>query len=312
MKSRIALTILFLMTLGAWAAENPFMILKTTPIAISVPGAHIAPRWSPDGNHFAFSAPGYKGLWIASSDGKELKQVSDEAAAGFGFYWSPQSDQISYNAAHFENMRRQNAVTVYNVQSSKTKRLTPFDSRMPLAPQWLSNNEILFGEQKKQRAIVSANALESPLRPLAYVHNQKIYIDRPSASAPLVINPFPGRDYLNLRLSPDGKKVVFELMAGNLFVMNTDGSARVDLGRGYRPAWSPDSRFVVFMRTVDDGYIFTASDLWIASVDGKMLQQLTATNEQLEMDPDWSPDGTKILYDDQSDGNIYQLTIGKR
>jgi len=312
MKRFSVIPVFFLMITTLWAGEIPFKVIKVNPIDLPVRSAVIAPRWSPDGKYFAFSVPGYKGLWLTTVDGNALQKVSDAPASGFGFFWSPQSDQLSFTEARFKNMRRENAVAVYSLKNRAIQRLTDFSPAMPQAPRWISNNQILLGEKKAQQTTRSANAPASPHRTVAFVRNRKIYIEKPAGNAPAVFSPFPGKDYLNLRLSPDGQKVVFEVMGGNLFIMKTDGRGLTDLGRGYRPAWSPDSRYVVFMRTVDDGYTFTASDLWVASIDGRLIQPLTTTDDRLEMDPDWSPDGHKILYDDLSDGKIYQLIIEKR
>jgi dipeptidyl aminopeptidase/acylaminoacyl peptidase len=47
--------------------------------AFAVPGL---PAWSPDGNWLAISAPPRRGLYVASADGKKLRQVSPDPGTG--------------------------------------------------------------------------------------------------------------------------------------------------------------------------------------------------------------------------------------
>jgi TolB protein len=88
-----------------------------------------------------------------------------------------------------------------------------------------------------------------------------------------------------------------------LFVVNPDGSGRTQLtyqtrtictrfGCGYysgdnEARWSADGLMLVFQR---DGDIYTAN------ADGSAATQLTATADQTERSPAWSPDGRRIVF----------------
>jgi len=100
-------------------------------------------------------------------------------------------------------------------------------------------------------------------------------------------------------------------LGGPLVVMDADGSNRVDLGRGSRPTWSPDGRWLAFMVTEDDGHAFTAADLVAVRADGSARVALTATPDRLEMNPSWSPDGRALAYDDAVDGALYLLPLAE-
>lgn len=97
-----------------------------------------------------------------------------------------------------------------------------------------------------------------------------------------------------------------------MYVMGVDGRGMMSLGRGTRPRWSPDSAWLVFAVTRDDGYQITSSDLYIVSANGGERIALTATEEELEMNPDWSPRGDRIVFDSVYSGNLYVLELEQK
>jgi TolB protein len=123
--------------------------------------------------------------------------------------------------------------------------------------------------------------------------------------------------------SPDGTKIAFASdrdQAGfsSIYVMDTFGGSQTRLTfsaggvRDEQPAWSPDGSKVAFtstrdsivvtwQETDDDGGIVTKSELhvnneiYVMNSDG--TNQIRLTNDLGNNDsPDWSPDGTKIIF----------------
>ena len=78
----------------------------------------------------------------------------------------------------------------------------------------------------------------------------------------------------------------------------------VHVGRGTAPAWSPDSKRLAFERTEDDGHDIIASDLYIFDLAAARITAVTATDRITERRPSFSPDGSRIAYDD-GEGGIY-------
>jgi len=152
-------------------------------------------------------------------------------------------------------------------------------------------------------------------------------------------------------LSPDGTKIVFDsdrLTAGavcdgvtyynidDLFLMDTDGGEQTLLTRGGSVTWSPDSKNIAFhasasyyassglgtgcpIRT-DPGSATSDSDIFAANVDdllagGEQPTNITNSPDWVDDDPDWSPDGQKIIFtrhpitDDRQRSNQAELYV---
>lgn len=95
----------------------------------------------------------------------------------------------------------------------------------------------------------------------------------------------------NPEYSADGSMIVFDRVLNDvraIWTMNSDGSNQqmvpgTETGR--QAAWSPDGEHIAFTR---DGDIYTVHP------DGSDQTQLTNDPNNLELDADWSPDGTQI------------------
>ncbi len=268
------------------------------------------PIWSPDGSKIAFTESNYKGVWLMNSNGSELIQVSDETGAGFDFIWSPDSREILSRVYKYEGAIRINAIKSFNVYDNSVKNLTGYvDNKLGL-PNWTADNsQIYYLKDGNLETIGTGRKFKTENQTrILYQNKSKLYTgsnitDMKALSA--------GGDEINLnvRLSPDGQKIAYEVMGGDLYTMNVDGTGITDLGVGYNARWSPDSRYLVYMINADDGHRFLSSDLYISSTDGDENFRLTFTDDQLEMNPAWSGDGKSIVFDTYDNGTIYKMRV---
>ena len=135
-------------------------------------------------------------------------------------------------------------------------------------------------------------------------------------------------------LSPDGKKIVFDsnrnrtdaepLNTSDLFMMNADGTEQTFLTRGSSATWSPDSKNIAFHASAsgtglpiktDPGAATSDSDIFVLNVDDQIAGvagPINITNNPLTIDddPDWSPNGQKIVFTSHltSDNPINSIT----
>ncbi len=270
------------------------------------------PIWSTDGQYIACTGEQYRGIWVLHIQNRQLRQLSDEPAAGYGMSWSQDGKTLLARVAKFENSRRYNAIKLFDVEKQTARLLFGYQTRSLGLPVWSYDNSRVYAVhadklQSWETGLTLAALKKQAPQNLAYVNNDQLNLYNTSAA--VATQKLSDKRVINLTTSSDGSRIAFEIMGGPMCVMNVDGAGYMELGEGHRPQWSPDGEYLVYMVTRDDGHDYTASDLYVIKADGSEKQVLTSTDAQLEMNPSWSPSGEQIAYDDLCDGAVYILTL---
>ena len=303
---------------SALVANDGLKVISEPIILIGGDGNYFMhPLWSPDGSWIAFTGSNYQGLWVMNPDGSGVRQLTDEPAAGYGFEWSFDSKAIVSRVAKFAEKYRYNAVKLFDLEKDEARLLTDYRALMPGLPHWADADEKIFMYGKNKLEIFNSGKKATSLhkvtgdKRILFLKDDHIAVGNVVTKKHKVLEPIKGRRYINMIVSPDGLKVAFEVIGGNLYKMNTDGTGLVDLGDGHRPQWAPDSQRLVYMITEDDGHQYLSSDIYCIKIDVTEKVRLTHTEDELEMNPSWSPGGKKIAYDVMGEGAIYVIELSE-
>ncbi|MDD6831977.1 MAG: hypothetical protein PUE80_02295 [bacterium] len=240
----------------------------------------MAPVWSPDGSKIAVTGDNFIGIWVANADGSNLNQVSEALGAGYKMNWQDAQTIVS-TPYTMENGLRMVRIENVNVETLEISEVAP-----------------------AQRGF-------RPSKVMKNVNLLRIMCDQPADATRLIpsLEQYAGKMVLNPALSPDGKKIAFQIVSYGLFVCDVDGANLKSFGKGAYPSWAPNSRDLMFARIQDNGERFTASDLFSVNTETGVEENLTPNSDVIPITLSVSPDGSKVAFDNDVDGNIYVVDL---
>jgi serine/threonine protein kinase len=137
-----------------------------------------------------------------------------------------------------------------------------------------------------------------------------VWVDKNGHSSPLPLKP---SSYLHPRLSPDGRRLAYEIEGASHdiftydFVRGTTTRMSLD-GASHWPLWTPDGRSLTF-RSWKTGTM----TMWSMPGDQSSPAQLLTNIGSMQSPESWSPDGKTLAFtqmdDPQSGSDIYMLSL---
>ncbi|MFY8018773.1 MAG: TolB family protein, partial [Inhella sp.] len=144
-------------------------------------------------------------------------------------------------------------------------------------------------------AALSASAQEAPPAPNAGAAKAKPSwnVNAPPGVARTVPIDTRTGTWMGVDVSPDGKRLVFDLL-GDLYTLPIEGGKATALTTSIawdmQPRWSPDGKRLAFMSDAGGG-----DNIWVMDADGKNAKALTTEDYRLLNNPVWHPNGQYIL-----------------
>ena len=277
----------------------------------STPDGESAPRWSPDNRYLAFISGRQEGkggqVWLLDRRGGEAQRITQVKGGISDYSWSPDSKRLAL------------------VVDEETDSVAKADTTEPKTPKPIVVDRYAFKRDvtgylgSKRSHLALFDVVARKLEPL---------------TTGLADDATPS-------WSPDGSRIAFarsiidepgKIDGGDLYVVEANAGAEprrlTDFpgGDGGRPAWSPDGRWIAFLRGDEPRYsAYTQNKLAIVAADGSApARVLTESLDRPVSSPMFAADGKSVyvlVSDDRAqhlarvrvaDGGVERLSEGKR
>ena len=309
MKKKLLIGFWLLLGINVVLAQ-PKLANKPIKLISSQGEIYMNANWSPNGQKIAFTSAKYNGLWVCNSDGLQIEKVTSDLSAGFAYQWSSDSKNILARPVIEDKDVRFHQVVSYSIEDKFKTVLIDKTRNLKSLPIWADGGTsvVVLTDEGVKKVPSGKPALKGQLIEDS-VETFGRNLIKGSSSIELSGSEFKDRYVFNLVQSPDGSEIVFQVSGLGLYVANANGSKLKHLGFGEQASWMPDGEYIVVTIVKDDGYAITSGDINVVDVNSGESYPLLSDSGYVALNPDVSPDGRGILFDNELDGAIYLLKL---
>lgn len=289
-----------------------------------VPPPGRLPAWSPDGTAIAYLEG--SAVMIVEASGGAPRRLYESTQVWSALTWSPDSTRVAVSAQVLLESGGVSggAIVVVPVNGGPRRVLT--SGNYDRDPNW-GGDGIAFVRSGRIYTVAAAGgaplAISSPPtgaadgnpvwspdgRSLAFLRGpaesrfQSAWVHSVRGTTRKVRQEDLHASIAGLVWSHDSRALFYShLLQDNdsdLFTVEPDGSGRRQLtrndARDYDPSFSPDGRWIVFVRLLTDGSTVYNEELFLMRADGTGVRRLTRWGGE-DIAPSWSPDGSQIVF----------------
>jgi dipeptidyl aminopeptidase/acylaminoacyl peptidase len=253
------------------------------------PSSEGTPRWSPDGRYLAFlssreDARDAAQVWLLDRAGGEAERLTDLPGGVSAYAWSPDSKRLaliasdpSPDSARSDTSHRSSPKPIvidrFQFKEDETGYLDQRRSHL-----------YIFDLASRKAELITAGAYNEVMpawapdgKSIAFVSKRGADLDRTNNWDLYVVAAAPGARAKQL---------------------TTFDGPDMDPGWGGRPpAWSPDGRYIAYVQGGPQKLIYYAGQkLAVVPVAGGAARVVTPTLDRNVLSPQWSTDGSSILF----------------
>ena len=250
----------------------------------------------PHNGKIVFSSFGSDGgdhdIYTVEPDGSNLSRLTDDNTyLDIRPSWSPDGKKIVFERELVTGGRGKHWVMVMGADGSNMRKL-PVRTR---------SSNVSWSPDGTKLTFDAGNPPNHDVR--------DIYMTDADGSNQINLTKTPGISEQYPDFSPDGSQLCYfhsnygrSLSAPTgIYAMNTDGSNPFRLSdeeQATQCEWSPDGKKIVFTSiydSVNSTEEVSDEEVYVINADGSDRTNLT-TNSVIDLDPTWSPDGTRIAF----------------
>lgn len=265
-------------------------------------------KFFPNGEKLLFTSSSYKGLYAYDPATENLTVINDYVSSGYENIFIEDGAKIVFRKDDFINKRKYSSLISYDLQN-RDELLLEKSIRNLSVPELLPDGKIFYTTDsapklKEVSSNQSSDAVENG-ETIVYQENAKIIVYNGTKN---MILPFGDGHYLWTELSPSQDMILFTYAGKGTFICDLEGNILYEIGYANSPKWSPDGKYVVYMKDYDDGHRVTKSDIFVYSLNSGSEVNITNTPGTIELYPSWSPKGDKLVFNDNK-GDLYIVTL---
>ena len=249
------------------------------------------PKLSPDGKYLSFlvNKNSIEELYIVEMEenGKQV-QVSEKGLNIEDFFWSPNSQKITYKA---KDIDQNHDIYLYDVVKDITNKVTNNSSVEKLG-NWSPDGEwIVYSVIKGDE--------------------DKVGIFKKNPSGVDEVRLTENFEDHNPLWSPDGNKIAFLSTRGSddidIYTLDIENNEEKNItasqGNDYDFSWDPDGKRITFVSEREDN-----PEIFVIDITLKQDPIRLTDNDSLEYSPIWKDNKIIFISDSDGDNDIYSMT----